>query len=72
MKSLVNIVKSGTADKKQRLMIAIMKDGVSSSAAYAYMAGTRNPKLLYQINIQKHVKLIYDVLVPLDELFPRK
>lgn len=72
MNSLANIVKAGTADDKQQLIIAIMTDGLSSSAAYAYIAGTRRPKLLYQMNIQRHVRKIYGVIVPLDELFPKK
>lgn len=72
MRSLVNIVKGGTAEAKRQLMIAIITDGLSYSAANAYAAGTRKPKLLYRINIQKHVKRIYGVTASLEELFPEK
>lgn len=70
MNTLKDIVESGTAIQKRQLQAKIIADGVAPSTAYAYITGTRTPRLLYQMNIQKHVIKIYSKTIPLAELFP--
>ncbi len=57
---------------KQLLISKIVQDGVAVTTAYAYINGSRTPKKLYQIQIQKHIGRITGQLYTLEELFPSK
>ncbi len=57
---------------KQLLISKIVQDGVAVVTVYAYINGTRTPKKLYQIQIQKHIGRLTGQLYPLEELFPGK
>ena len=72
MNSLANIVKTGTPAQRLNLMTKIQADGLGYSSAYAYVHGQRVPKMLYQVSIQKHVKNIYGLSIPIEVLFPVK
>lgn len=68
--TFIEIMKEATPQQRGKVMAAIIADGVSASAAYAYCNGSRRPKYLYRVQIQKHVKKFLGWEVPLDELFP--
>ena len=70
MNTLKDIVESGTTVQKRQLQAKIVTDGFAPATAYAYITGTRTPRLLYQMNIQKYVIKIYGKTIPLAELFP--
>lgn len=65
-------MKTATGTQRGQVMSAIVKDGMSMSAAYAYCNGTRRPKLLYRLRIRDYIKKYIGVDVPLSELFPEK
>lgn len=70
MNTLKDIVESGTTVQKRQLQAKIVTDGFAPTTAYAYITGTRTPRLLYQMNIQKYVMKIYSKTISLEELFP--
>lgn len=66
-------IMNNTGQQERGLVIAaIISDGVAPSTAYAWCSGARRPRLLYQMQIQKHVKRILGLSVPLAEMFPEK
>lgn len=68
--TFVELMNTAPAQKKGLMLAAIVSDGFSVSTAEAYAAGSRNPKLPEQINIQKHVRRIFGQSTPLEHLFP--
>lgn len=61
-----------TPEDKQLLISKIVKDGLAVATAYAYINGTRRPKLYYQQLLQKYIGRLTGQLYPLEELFPAK
>ncbi len=57
-------------EDKQLLISKIVKDGLAVATAYAYINGTRRPKLYYQQLLQKYVAKLTGEFFLLTDLFP--
>lgn len=68
-KTFKEIMAGATAEQRRKIIAAIMSDGVSASTAMAYCYGTRRPKYLYQVQIQRHTKTFLGISASVEDLF---
>lgn len=68
--TIKEVMNSASQEQRNLVIAAIVNDGVAISTAYCYCNGSRKPKHLYRVNIQKYIKKYVGVSVPLPELFP--
>lgn len=68
-RSIKEIMAIATVPQRGKIIAAIMEDGVSAFTAASYCNGTRRPKYLYQVQIQRHIKRFLGVSASIEDLF---
>lgn len=68
-RSIKEVMAIATGEQRGKIIAAIMADGVSAFTAASYCNGTRRPKYLYQVQIQRHIKRFLGVSASIEDLF---